>query len=466
MEIKFFIIGLTVLLGVSLFLLGCPPEASDDDSPGGNWYDPLGSGFSEVGNTVTVTGDVPLNKPLTIPAGKTLKIADDGTRTIGNGGSIAVEAGGTLMVDEGGTLTVTGTLAGTNGTSQLVLGAGVTSIVAGDSLTAGTYLWAAGAWLDETTVTANAGSTVTGLGGAGNVAVNLDDPTKVSLTVSEVEPAASFEVSEGITLAVPDGKALSVAHDVTFTVTGAIEVAVGGEITVESGGEYVLALGASGTNEGTITIESGGSTWSKGGNIAGEGVNVIEKGSKAYLGGATAAERVYMIGHENVTQVVNAVNPAPIILLTGAEAKLTFNDTTYRLDGDATLNGIWNQGTDNLFNLGESQTLTIGADSTLTIPDPTLSSLNMTVLRLRPASESSTPHVVGEANARIVLTTKGYIQFYDGETWIPSANLNSKTWYNFYNNNTTKRAANDLHNESYTWSATLGGGSDEGWLKQ
>jgi LysM repeat protein len=470
MNKKFFIIGLTVLLGVSLFLTGCPTDADGDDSPGGNWYDALGSD--------TVTGADPLNEDLTVPAGETLTVS----------GTLTVASGVTLTVDEGGTLTVTGTLKGTDGTSQLVLGANVTSTVAEVSLSEGTYLWAAGAWLDQVTVTTAVTTALTNLG-MSNVEADPEDPTKIKLKESATF-SGSPEILAGVTLAVPEGRTLSVNDSVTFTVTGAIEVAASGEITVvsggtlavagtlevagtltipengevvvESGGEYVLALGASGTNAGTITIESGGSTWGKGGNIAGTGVNVIEKGGKAYLGGDNEAARTYMIGHEVVEAGV-AANIAPIIQLMVDGTELAFNNAGFELNGTATLNGMLDGNYH--FTVESPQTLKIGEGSTLTIP--TASNEGYTMLWLKAANSSSTPLVLGADGAQIVLGAMGHIYFKEGSTDFPSLNGN-ETWNNFYDNPTTKITSGLSHgNETYVWSTTLGSDSNEsGWLKQ
>jgi hypothetical protein len=484
MNKKFFIIGLTVLLGVSLFLTGCPTDADDYDS--GNWYDGLAS--------PTLTGIVLVKKDLTVPAGETLKIAAGGTLTVGSGGSIVVDAGGTL--------------AGTHKTSQLVVdpGATVTGMAAG-----ATYLWAA-TWLDEDDVKEAATDFVDELT---NAAVDDTDLTKVYLTGTESISTTSA-IPAGVTLAVPNGTDLFVSNSATLTVTGEIEVAEGGEITVddgstlevagtltvaeggilevtgalevdgtldvagtlevagsldipetsevavEDGGEYVLVADATGSNEGTITVKDGGSTWSQDVDITGDGVNVIKKGGKAYLSGTTAATRLYMIGGDDVN-AGEALNTVPIIWLESDDAKLTFNDTTYRLDGEATLNGLSN-GTDNAFSLNESQTLTIGENSTLTIP--TRETSGNTVFWLQATDGSSTPRVLGKAGARIVLKPNSLISFNENNEWV-SGDLSGKSWNNFYSNSETKETANLLTNKTYVWSTTLGSSHDQsGWVIQ
>jgi hypothetical protein len=147
MSKKFFIIGLTALLGVSLFLTGCPTDADDYS---GNWYDGLVS--------PALTGIVLVKKDLTVPAGETLAVS---------GGTLKVASGVTLTVNGVLTVSAPGTFAGTDGTSRLVVPAnaavtGVSGVTAGK-----TYLWNAG-WFDGTKVKEGVDELTAALGGAGN----------------------------------------------------------------------------------------------------------------------------------------------------------------------------------------------------------------------------------------------------------------------------------------------------------
>ncbi|MDR1468620.1 MAG: hypothetical protein LBT00_04940 [Spirochaetaceae bacterium] len=281
----------------------------------------------------------------------------------------------------------------------------------------------------------------------------------------DLEDAEPFVIPAGVTLAVPDGIILSVDSTAELTVTGALTVEgtltipQSGEIVVESGGEYVLEDGADGTNEGTITIESGGSTWGKGGDITGNGVNVVEKGGKAYLHGTTATDRDYVVGDAPVTAGENAVNAAPIILLTTAETKITFNNAGFRLDGEATLNGIEvaEQPNDKLFFLLTPQILTIGVSSTLTIPNSPLNETGFTIL-LTPVEESGPPVLLGESGAKIILQPRGFIAFTEDDGNF-TADFSSKSWNNFYSGTSTKEtgAYGTLLNNTYNWNANAGG---------
>jgi hypothetical protein len=167
-----------------------------------------------------------------------------------------------------------------------------------------------------------------------------------------------------------------------------------------------------------------------------------------------------MIGDEVVADGV-AANTTPVILL-GDGAKLAFNNTTYRLDGNATLNGIWN-GANHTFSVFALQTLTIGENSMLTLPTPLSGD---TVILHKVTDSSSTPRVLGETGAKIVLEAKGFILFYESDIRIESG-IGNKTWNNFYSTTTDKEAANYLHGKTYEWSTALGSESNaSGWKKK
>jgi hypothetical protein len=248
MNKKFFIIGLTVLLGVSLFLTGCPTDADGDDSPGGNWYDALGStGFTVDGttNTVTVTGDVTLTGDLSIPANGRLQIATDGRLTVPDGVLLVVGSGGSLSADaDGVTVTAAGAL--------VVAG---TATVGSHTLTPGTYA-------DITDVSGGAPPNLTDAlataltDGAPNVSGN-------TYTLTEnVSISSAVMVPFGVTVVVPTEKTLTVDND-TLTVNGTLTA--NGTLTVESvlagtsgtlnGSGHVILAGSDGAEQTTVTIE-------------------------------------------------------------------------------------------------------------------------------------------------------------------------------------------------------------------
>jgi hypothetical protein len=490
-----FSIGLTVLLGVSLFLTGCPTDADDSNLPEGNWYDGLAS--------PTLTGIVLVTKDLTVPAGETLAVS-----------GVTLTVNGTLKVSG------TGTFAGTDGTSRLVVHANATVNGVSGVSPGKTYLWAAGtAWGNKDTVTA----AVVALGEIDVEAeVDANDPTKVNLTEDAAFDSGTPEIPALVTLAVPNGITLSVDDSVELTVTGALEVAesgtlevagtlaVAGTLTVagtldvaENGGltvEGTLSVADNGTldvagtldipdtgevevaeggtlevegvlnNSGTINVESGGTQTYSGAtgtntgtinirgtsnadaatNLEGNGVNVVHVGGKASFDGGTT----YQVGPEEETTT-------GYVLISGT---FTFNNADV-LNGDAKVKGT-PDGNDSGETVKEPLTLTIGEDSTLTLPDR--SNDGYTVMKSSVDSAESTPRILGAAGASIVLEARGQLYFREEGKGTLSTFVGTESWNNFYSNPTTKITAGLWDGvETYVWATNLGVGENEsGWVKQ
>ncbi|MDR1470449.1 MAG: hypothetical protein LBT00_14295 [Spirochaetaceae bacterium] len=149
MNKKFFIIGLTVLAGVSLFLTGCPTDSDDGElSPAEKAAQALKDALVDAtvdGTTVTLTASVDLEDagPFEIPAGVTLAVPATitlsvestaaltvtGTLTVAVGGEIEVEGAftvagvlnnsGTITVEVGGTQTYSGATGTNTGTINI-----------------------------------------------------------------------------------------------------------------------------------------------------------------------------------------------------------------------------------------------------------------------------------------------------------------------------------------------------------
>jgi hypothetical protein len=236
MEKKFFT-GMAVLLIASLFFLGCPTddggeEENNSNNSADNWYDGLGD-VSETANTVTLTADTTLSAGVTVPNGKTL--------VINSGATLTVPAATALKVDTGATLTVTGTLAGTDETSKLELGTGVTATVAGASLTAGTYVWD-GVWLTQADYDA-AVTAATAL--AANAALTgkaTRTGTKVTLT-ADVSLTAAVTVPKDVTLSVPKDKTLAIGTG-SLVVTGTLAGAADGAVYPYAAAKIVVSAAA------------------------------------------------------------------------------------------------------------------------------------------------------------------------------------------------------------------------------
>jgi hypothetical protein len=435
MEKKFFTGMAVLLLGASLFFAGCGD--SDDGTDTGttpdtesNWYGGLGDGLAEVEGTVTVTGNATLSTALVVPAGKTLAVV------------------------QGATLTVTGTLTGTDATSKLELGTGVTVTVAGTDLAAGTYVWHNAGWFDEDDYVAavEAADALVASGGvlAGKATAS---GTTVRLTATDatgtIAAGDTLAVPVDVTLVIPNGKILSVAG--TLTVAGTVDVENGGTFTLESGN-------ANSDLTGTIHVKNGGTSKdlkSGGASLwgdSGSGTYVFDAGAKGYVGGT--ADTDLLIG-------ASADTGAVIQLESG-----TFSNTktTYELDGVATARGA--EGTappENkyLFIAGD-MTFTLRAGGELKVSG--VSNEDRTVLGIM-VTEDNAPGVTGEGTganaAKIVLNTWGFIDFFNtsGEYSSNAASID----HNFYNSGNQKETSSGLTNKTYTWNATAGGDNTPGW---
>jgi hypothetical protein len=184
---KNMLFGMIAWLSVSLFFLGCPTDASDDNDTSYNMPDqgngaPPNSGQSgkaladaltSLGITVTddgkgnitITGSPTLSTPVSVPNGATLSVATgqtltvDAPLTVSSGGTLSVPGTSTLTVNGGKSLTVAGTL-DAEGTLDV---AGPVSVENG-----GTISIALGANGDLTdTITVKAGGTIEDLNDGG-----------------------------------------------------------------------------------------------------------------------------------------------------------------------------------------------------------------------------------------------------------------------------------------------------------
>jgi hypothetical protein len=236
-----------------------------------------------------------------------------------------------------------------------------------------------------------------------------------------------------------------------FTNSGAITVRTGGDLTlnsgtfnnlangtviVNSGGDFVL--GASGTNNGTITIRSGATVTQKNNvRLAGAGFTVVEAGGKAII---------EISGSSPITMISNSDSPVPVLKLTNGQ--VSFNDTSFILEGTANLKDSYYASSDTQLTV-KSCTLTIDSGKTLTAT----------------YSVDSKPAVKGEGSAKIVVSSTGKIAFPN------SSGISGLPGFNFYS------AANTLVNadinpssssETYNWNtaAATAGGNKPGWLKQ
>jgi hypothetical protein len=251
------------------------------------------------------------------------------------------------------------------------------------------------------------------------------------------------------------------------------------KVTVASGGTYILE--GEGTNEGNIIIEDGGVTWGNGGNMEGTGFTVVQKGAKAYVGGNNEANRIYAIGDSSVTQGQDALLPYPLLLMAGTDGSLSFNNTYYELEGEASINGVpnLNEAGTNSFFVGyiangptdpNNRVLTLKEGSKLSINGGDVANVTKKVLGV--VVYGTEPGIKGETGAQIILEDEGYIDIYaqTGDPFDVSAGIAVYTGnisglgHNFYSAKGSKEASNGLKNKTYTWDEDADSDGNSGWV--
>jgi hypothetical protein len=292
------IYGMIALLSVSLFFLGCPTEASDDTNPVSN-----------------VMPDGSAGPDLTSPGAGTQALLDALENLPGAGTDF------TVGLDPSGVPTITVTTSST-----------IDSL---PPIPPGTKL--------VVDLGTNSASVTNPINNTGTFTVKGNG----TLTVNDdITNSGTIEIAPGATLATTD------------PVTNNGKLTVGGTITqsgmLDNDGDIVVTgiynvnnPTTSGTNTGTISVESGGKISGVSGNIVeGDGFHVIKEGGKAlYNGNAT----------------VGAATDNPVVTLTSGT--FSYNYYEYRLDGIAILNLGFPFGG----QLSDTLTLTITENGSLTI---------------------------------------------------------------------------------------------------
>jgi hypothetical protein len=247
---------------------------------------------------------------------------------------------------------------------------------------------------------------------------------------------SSQTIGSTVRLTVPTGVTLVVPNETTLTVNGTLSVADNATVNltaataaIEVSGTYELGNGVTGTNDGTVTVKSGGTIHNKVNvKIGGSGTNVVEAGGTVYF-----SDTVLFVGSEDVDAVFQL----------GADATFSFDDSGFELDGVATLN-TGNNDAKTIFDLNAgAQALTLTAGSTLTVNDEK-------TLAITRIGDRSGPGVVGAPGARIVVT---------GILDVSGDSDNS----NFYNNAGTTIITSQTAT-GFNWSANAGGRDVAGWV--
>ncbi|MDR0638965.1 MAG: hypothetical protein LBG27_08740 [Spirochaetaceae bacterium] len=243
---KFFLIGVTVLLGASLFLTGCDnPTAGDAGAAGKNVGFASGASVTDTNlaalfkaaGIVTLGGSVTSVAGI-VPAGKKLAVSRaDGTAV---GGGLEVEAGGSVEVYEGAVLIAGGDTGGyIKGAAGSVYGDGavVPPYVQGTAPTG--YL----VYNNSTAVNKAAGAAAL-------------IPALVAAILDAASPLTVYNLT-GITAeAIPAGKTLNLLG-AGNTVTASLDLASSGALVVKKGAKLAAtgAVALTGNATAGITID-------------------------------------------------------------------------------------------------------------------------------------------------------------------------------------------------------------------
>jgi hypothetical protein len=272
MKRKKLLVVLTVLLGVSLFLLGCPTSDSDlstEEAKAIALAEIVGGDVSLATQTVTLKGDfkvdeagsslsVPEGVTLVVPAGKKLTltvkvkdgiVTDEGSLIVA--GTVKVAGEVTVLKLDNGlpkiTFTGKGKVELANKAVVKYVKEGTTeTFIAGDDK--GFYQWGSGA--PKVTLTTNK------LELSGGTVIVADD--------TSIEPGTTVLVKDTATLSVASGKTFTVASTSsvikgTLTIDGKVNgVAAGAQLKVETDGtvdgdKATIFYPTSGTTAGTFT---------------------------------------------------------------------------------------------------------------------------------------------------------------------------------------------------------------------
>jgi hypothetical protein len=191
--------------------------------------------------------------------------------------------------------------------------------------------------------------------------LGADKATVSGATVTLID---NVNIPAALTVTVGNGVTLDVASAKTLTVDGVIDN--NGEISVS--GTYIIPaptgdITSRGSNNGKVTVKSGGDLQSYGDAIAGEGETVVETGGKVAWGKDDNGATVYSAGP-------SSASPKRFVLSAAEGDKaggyLVYGNTFYRIGGSVSFNASWSGAGYDVIDLhNESFTIEAG---TFTIP--------------------------------------------------------------------------------------------------
>jgi hypothetical protein len=270
------------------------------------------------------------------------------------------------------------------------------------------------------------------------------EPTAAELAAAELAASADFKDNVSVS-----GATVTLTKDVTITEKAT--VADGVTLEVPTGKTLTIKEGATVTNNGEVVIKSGGVSKSHDNdNSAGAtGFTVVETGGKAYF-------------RDNLFfgPAATGGGTAPNFEI-GSGSTFSFNNTSFVIDGNVTLNGIEDYDTGTFGDdvkamtlVASLQTLTLNPGSTLTIASGVILNLSGSSQKqviVKGSGSGAAPKVVLKANATL--------WHYNGINFYSNAGV-AFTWGE---GNKTHTATTE---ETYTWTDDANSttaGNQSGW---
>ncbi|MDR3144675.1 MAG: hypothetical protein LBU21_00200, partial [Treponema sp.] len=300
------------------------------------------------------------------------------------------------------------------------------------------------------TVTLGAGQTLASSGPvkiSGEVAVT-GDGTAITPSATLDLSAATLSIGAGVTgttlsptaattvKAIDAKSSLSLSGSSTVTVTGAFTVADAITVTVGTNATFVLDAAASGTNNGTVTINGTIQSYA---HIDGDGENTVSATGKVAFGVDNGGNPVYIAG---------PAGDSPEKFVLGSGGTFTYGNGFYTIKGPVSVNGGWDTGLIDLHN----EKLHI-ASGTLTIPSGK---------SLRMKNEGTLRSLTGEVGAQITVDNGGKLYLEENDAMGKNFYASAGTAVTY---DTSISGLNIVPANTYTWTATAGGASTPGWLK-
>jgi hypothetical protein len=286
---------------------------------------------------------------------------------------------------------------------------------------------------------------------------------KVTVNGATVTLTADVTIDAGTTATVGSGVTLDVAANKTLTVNGAID----NSGNIEVSGTYIVPAPTGdisrGSNNGTVTVKSGGTLESYA-NLDGTGTNTVEAGGKVAFkktGAEGSTTPKYIAGSSGDSPELFVLNAGTDGGPTGGT--FTFGNGFYILGGSVSVNATWVQVNEGLI-ITKDVSFSLAENAVLTIPNG-----KMLTLKNSTDGDTTAHWFLGASGAKVVVAGTAANA---GALWFDNRSSGGADIRNFYGSDGTTSAATtqtDTTNiyavtaGTYVWSDTAGGTDKPGW---